>query len=153
MKNAASGSNKLHIEFSIREPETERYVTFSDDVDFCEVHEWFIKASLGVEHLFNVRGAPSIVVIRNHNGNKINAIKAVRTITNCGLKNAKDLVEGNHYDVPPGQVALCSDSQAAGYVRQVFQNCCVDIEFTSPRQISSHLPHVVYDRAADLTRR
>jgi large subunit ribosomal protein L7/L12 len=31
------------------------------------------------------------------NGQKINAIKEVRELTGCGLKEAKDVVEGNFY--------------------------------------------------------
>lgn len=31
------------------------------------------------------------------NGQKINAIKSLRELTGCGLKEAKDVVEGNFY--------------------------------------------------------
>ncbi len=42
------------------------------------------------------------VVMTNHGANKIGVIKVVRTITNLGLKEAKDLVEGTPAVVKEG---------------------------------------------------
>lgn len=42
------------------------------------------------------------VVMTNHGANKVNVIKVVRAITNLGLKEAKDLVEGTPAVVKEG---------------------------------------------------
>ena len=42
------------------------------------------------------------VVMTNHGANKVGVIKVVRTITNLGLKEAKDLVEGTPAVVKEG---------------------------------------------------
>jgi ribosomal protein L7/L12 len=39
----------------------------------------------------------SIIFHDTASGNKINAIKGLRELTGCGLKEAKDTVEGNFY--------------------------------------------------------
>lgn len=100
---------KIRIEFSVSDPETERYVTFADDVWPTDVKEWFVRASLGVEQLFRLSSTcvimldPDCQVVQ-----KIQCIKLVRMFTNCGLKEAKDLVERNSPLVPtPGILFLC----------------------------------------------
>lgn len=88
-------ADKLQIQFSVREPTSERYVTFSGDVDRAEVREWFIRASLGVEQLFNCSNAPVAVHLLDDHQQKIPCIKLVREFTGTGLKEAKDIVEGH----------------------------------------------------------
>ena len=53
-----------------------------------------------------------------HNGNKVAAIKVVRTLTNLGLKEAKDLVEATHFDL----------NIQEGYLREPFPTVEIAIE-------------------------
>lgn len=104
---------KLHIEFSVRDPETERYVTFADDVEVGKVRDWFVRASLGIEQLFDMIGAPRMISIENASPQfpKIMAIKLVRELSGMGLREAKDAVDhGIDYLSP---ILVCDDGRDA----------------------------------------
>jgi len=109
MEQSPISLGKIHIEFSVSDPETKRYITFADDVWPTDVKEWFVRASLGVEQLFRLSQTcvimldPDCQIVQ-----KIQCIKLVKMFTNCGLKEAKDLVERNSPLVPtPGILFLC----------------------------------------------
>jgi len=131
-KQSPISLGKIHIEFSVSDPETLRYVTFADDVWPIDVKEWFVRASLGVEQLFRLTQAcvitlePGFQII-----NKIQCIKLVRMCTNCGLKEAKDLVERNSPLVPtPGFLFCCqkTDAKEVNHIISKFREIGVNVE-------------------------
>jgi len=99
---------KLHIEFSVREPESERYITFADDVPLGQIRDWFVRASLGIEQLFDIAGAPRGILMVEERGLKIMAIKLVRELTGCGLREAKDAVDSAATATP---FMICEDGR------------------------------------------
>lgn len=120
---------KLHIEFNIKEPETGRFVTFADDISVENVKDWFIRMALGVEHLFNMEGGARTATIKdisNGYGGKIGAIKLVRELTGCGLREAKDLIENSLSSNTPTMV--CNDGMTADRVVEGFRHMNVVVE-------------------------
>lgn len=99
---------KLRIRFSVQEPETERYINFEDDVPIAKVRDFFIRAGIACENLFNLKGCPSVIILDGPAANKISAIKLVREATNLGLKEAKDVVEA-----PGGRLFVLQDGRDA----------------------------------------
>ena len=119
---------KLRIEFSVREPGTERYVTFGDDVSPGDVRDWFGRAALSVEQLFNAQVRPRAIAARpGALNNKINAIKAVRDVSGIGLRDAKDVVEACAAD-PSRSLLVCEDERDVPAIVAAFAACGVSVE-------------------------
>lgn len=122
---------KLHIEFSVREPESERYVTFVDDVQPIEIQNWFQRVALGIEQLFSVsaeHGPCGIVMKGPGQGpvERIAAIRLVRELAVCGLREAKDAVDASD-DITP--FLICDDAKMSAIIADKFKrlNIIVDI--------------------------
>lgn len=123
-------TDKLQVQFSVREPVSERYVTFNGDVERAEVREWFIRASLAVEQLFGCANAPVALHLVDYNGQKISCIKLVREFTGTGLKEAKDLVEGNGPGasaVPRDLLFVVDDGLVARRFVERFRSANIDV--------------------------
>lgn len=84
----------LHVEFSVRDPETDRYVTFTSAVQQAGLKDFFARVALGIEHIFDTAAAPVMVHLTGPPVNKIAAIKRLRDLTGCDLLTAKNKVEG-----------------------------------------------------------
>lgn len=119
-----SGARRLRIDFQVREllddgsPGDARYVTLGDDVDAFKVKDFFERTGLSVQAIFGTHQAATGFVVRRDLRNKIETIKALRTLTGLGLKNAKDRVES-----PKGTVLLYTqDSAHADHCMQVFRD-------------------------------
>jgi hypothetical protein len=104
-------NKKLHVKFSVQDPETERFITFEDNVDLVDLKCWFERAQLGVSHIFDVGQDRKLFFLSGSYSSKINTIKLIREFTFCGLKEAKDLVEGVYPDVPSGTLFVCEDGR------------------------------------------
>lgn len=113
------------MEFSVREPDSERFVTFSDDVDLDKVKDWFERVSLGVQQLFDTATAPVSIILRHDNHQRIMAIKMVREITMCGLKEAKEAVEDSMKLGHP--MIICEDGRDAPSVMQKFDDALMRV--------------------------
>lgn len=98
-------SNKLHVQFVIGDPSTDCYVQFKDELDKADIGEWFARVSQGIQQVFNTFPYKLGLNIVN-NPNKIASIKLVRELTGCGLKEAKDAVEG----MPPHIMVLSTNA-------------------------------------------
>jgi len=64
------------------------------------------------------------VVLKDFGANKINVIKAVRELTNLGLKEAKDLVEGTPANIKEG---ISKDDAEAARTKLVEAGATVDV--------------------------
>lgn len=103
----SESKNKLQVQFVIGDPSTECFVQFKDEIDKVDIGDWFARVSQGIQQVFNTfpyKLGLNIV----HNPNKIDSIKLVRELTRCGLKEAKDAVEGH----APHIMILSSDAPA-----------------------------------------
>ena len=133
MEESLKVKGKIHIQFSVSEPETERYVTFSDDVWPCDLNEWFARAGLGVEQLF--RFPQSFVISLDHNelvAKKLMCIKYLKMFTNCSLKDAKDLVERNSLLVPAsGMLFLCKNVDNKEIDQILTKFATIDVKVTA----------------------
>lgn len=118
---------QLHVEFSVREPDTQRFVTFTGDISLTELREWFVRAGLGVEQLFGSRGGPRAIRLLGAPTNKIQCIKLVRELTHIGLKEAKDLVEGCYPGVAPGTLMVCDHHDQANAVERRFLESGINV--------------------------
>lgn len=107
---------KLHIEFSVKDPETDRYVTFASDVPMTGLSEFFARAALGIEHIFETIRAPVAIRLKTVPTNKIAAIKTLRELTQCDLLTAKNTVEAG------GTLLVCDDGRDANDVMQRFEH-------------------------------
>lgn len=123
---------KLHIEFGVREPVSERYVTFSDDVDPVNVKDWFARAALAVEQLFALAGTPRgiMVPVSSTIVNKIMAIKIVRQVTRMGLREAKDAIEWGIAH-PSEPFMVCDDGRDVNDVVNMFAREGIHVEGVS----------------------
>jgi len=93
-------STRFRIDFQVREvlpegsdPSLARYVTFGDEVSLSRVRDFFDRCGLGVVSLFNGTSVAKVFKLAHTPRNKINVIKALREMTELGLKGAKDRVE------------------------------------------------------------
>lgn len=105
---------KLRIEFSVRDIETDRYVTFASDVSMVGIKEFFARAALGVEHIFDTARVPTMMRLTSVPVNKIAAIKLLRQYTNCDLITAKNVIEAG------GELFVCDDGRDADSVIKAF---------------------------------
>lgn len=125
MPTTAPPQKKLRVEFSVGEPDTERFVTFSDDVAVSATRDWFERAGLAVSYLFGTGNHPHVVRLcppaPGTYFNKINAIKVLRDLTGLGLKDSKDLVEGTAPGVTPGVLMVCDTQAEARRVAERFK--------------------------------
>lgn len=93
-------SQTLKIKFSITDIDSDRYVSFEDEVAYHRVRDFFERCGLTCEQLFCTMSGASVIrlVHKMYPGiahrEKIPAIKVTRQLITCSLKEAKDLVEG-----------------------------------------------------------
>jgi ribosomal protein L7/L12 len=74
------------------EMNTEEFQVFCAQVS-NEVHETNSTLPMPADMLLFKLNA---IIRQAMDGNRINAIKLLRELTNCGLKEAKDVIEGNY---------------------------------------------------------
>lgn len=119
---------KIRVEFSVGSQRDGRWVTFGDDVDLDGIEEWFRFTGEAVSRMFAIgTPRPWHVGITDDHGtrltigsapgatfpNKITSIKILREFTGCGLKTAKDAIEGYF----SGTLALCESRADAIAIR------------------------------------
>lgn len=101
-----TANTRFRIDFLVQEvcddgsvPQDElRSIRFGDDVSVDGIYGFFNRARDAVVMLF--RPGPTAVAITDAGPNKIQVIKALRALTEWGLKEAKDMVEqGLGFDV------------------------------------------------------
>lgn len=86
--------DEVHIEFVVTSSDG-RHVTFKGDAPIIGIRDWFERAALGLSFVFEPMG-PSSLRCTNGGNNKIQSIKKVREVTNLGLLEAKNFIEGSH---------------------------------------------------------
>ena len=85
---------ELYVKFEVT-AQTGENVKFEGPVSLFGIRDWFDRAALGVSTVFGFDGPCRLKCTRS-GMNKINSIKLVREYSNCGLKEAKDFIEGNY---------------------------------------------------------
>lgn len=112
----------LKISFTVQDVDTQKFVTFNDEVVETRVKDFFERCGLAVDQLFGLSRASSVIMLRQPCANKIWAIKVVKDLTGLGLKESKDLVESQ------GPLILCETSDEARAVIDKFtaQSVAVD---------------------------
>ena len=146
-------STRFRIDFQVREilpegsdPSLARYVTFGDEVNFYKVRDFFERCGLGVINLFqthasgNARG--KVLKLMHSPRNKINIIKALRQMTDLGLKDAKHLVEG-----PLGTplVVFANDEEVEAGLNVLRRYEAYDVDVINCIEVED----VVYDHAVE----
>lgn len=71
----------------------DRAVNFEAEVPVYDLRSWFERTGMALRMIYDSNGAV-IVRITDQGPTKINAIREVRAVTNLGLKEAKEIVEG-----------------------------------------------------------
>lgn len=120
---------KLRIEFSVRDPETDRYVTFASDVSMAGIKEFFTRAALGVEHIFDTVRAPVMLRLVTVPINKIAAIKLLRQYVQCDLLTAKNTIEAGN------ELFVCNDGRDAVKVIKAFEEIGANVIVSSVRWV------------------
>jgi ribosomal protein L7/L12 len=116
-------STRLRISFSVGSEEDGRWITFADDVELIKIAEWFKFTGMAISRMFNLGQTPCIVRLTNFDpAKKIASIKIIREYTGCGLKEAKDAIEGA-FD---GIIGIFED----GEVAEAFQRALEDNDCT-----------------------
>ena len=122
-------AKKIRVKFSVQvvddsTEETDRYISFSEDIGTHEVRQFFNRTGDAVSLLFSGAIQTVAVVLPNDwpYDMKISTIKAVRSVWNLGLKEAKDVVEGTFMGktLPYHVVGVVSDDGAAERVVNEF---------------------------------
>ena len=83
----------LNVEFVITANDG-RTIHFKDQVAMVGLRDWFDRAGRAVSTVFSPSG-PTGLICTDGGPNKIQSIKKVRELTNVGLREAKDFIEGN----------------------------------------------------------
>lgn len=85
----------IRVDFAVRHPASEKFVTFGADVTIDMIADFFERAGLSVKSLFEPEDILRGVYVDKHDirQNFIIMLKHVRRISHCGLKEAKDSVE------------------------------------------------------------
>lgn len=127
-------AKKFRIDFQVREvmnddedPTDARYVTFGDEVPLSKLKDFFERCGISVDLMF--KGMKSASYLRLTNSDmvtKIQAIKALRSVTGISLKEAKDRIE-----MPAGTpLVFFSCSEDAEVTIQAFKmNGVDDLDF------------------------
>lgn len=121
--------SKLRIEFSVRDPETDRYINFVSDVPMGDVKEFFVRASIGIEHIFDTVRAPTMLRLTTVPTNKIAAIKLLRQYVQCDLLTAKNTIEAGN------ELFVCEDGRDAIKVIKAFEEIGANVIVSSVRWI------------------
>lgn len=104
MSSIIPGHTRLRIDFVVREvcpdgtvhEDDLRFIKFGDEVEKVHVRDFFDRVAHAMGLMFQPEGG-HVVFFESVGPNKIDTIKLVRELTQCGLKEAKGLVEA-----PPG---------------------------------------------------
>ncbi len=127
-------ATKVRIQFSVGvvdddpnvTPNHERFVTFGDDVAPSEITSFFERCGLSVHNLFGRVSMPVALCLKNSSDltqHKIDIIKLVREVSGFGLKEAKDIVEGNYngQTLPYLTIGWCLDDGTAERIIELFK--------------------------------
>jgi hypothetical protein len=139
----------IRIDFTVRHPTSERFITFGKDVQVGEIKQFFEDASNSVALLFSTDGPRGIYFVRDSSGRpttywgrtnsgldgcKIPLIKVVRMITLSSLKEAKDSVEAaTSSDIP---MFVCKNMEDA---KRAVELCALEnivVEVREPRNMT-----------------
>lgn len=132
---------KVRVEFAVGSQEDGRWITFGDDVELYNIAEWFRFTGEAITRMFNTGHVAAQVRLRTNGPNKINTIKIVREHLSCGLKEAKDAVEG----VYGGLVGVFEDDrEARDFIRKLEEvdNTCA----TTGVVINEHFRSDLHER-------
>lgn len=128
-------SDTLEIQFSARDPKTECYVTFTQTVEKASLDEWFSRLQVAVSTVFKTGNGPIGIWLNLPCPNKIAAIKAVRSVTGMGLKEAKDVVE--HATATQSVMLACYNVEDAKRVQRIFMNESVGVSIDRLTDVSA----------------